>query len=140
LSINERLCSEVHLISQIGDLVVTKKNVVYYFVISICILGIAGCAGKSTTADLMKGHAVDQQVQVDMKNQIAKEWEKGAKLISSGEKHVKAGEKRVESAERNLKRGQDDIERGRREIAEGLKMVQESENRFGENFPGLVIN
>jgi peptidoglycan hydrolase CwlO-like protein len=119
---------------------VGKLNAVFYVVISFYFLTSAGCAPKTTTtADLMKGHAVEQQAQVELKNQLAKDWEKGAKLISSGEKRVKSGEKRVKSAERDLKRGQDDIERGTREIAEGQRLIQESETRFWENFPDLDI-
>jgi septal ring factor EnvC (AmiA/AmiB activator) len=116
-----------------------KANAAVCIVISLCILAVSGCARKTTTADLMKGHAVEMQSQVDLKNQLAKEWERGQKLILSGEKRVNAGEKRVKSAERDLKRGQDDIERGRREIAEGQKLTEQSENRFRENFPDLEI-
>jgi hypothetical protein len=115
-------------------------NVMFCFVISFCILSVLGCSRKTTIADLMKGHAVEQQTQVDLKNQLARDWERGMKMISAGEKRVAAGEKRVRSAESNLKRGQDDIERGKSEIAEGQKMIQESEMRFLENFPDLDIS
>lgn len=105
--------------------------------ISLCLLALAGCAGKPTTADFMKQHGTEAQAHVDLKNQLAQDWEKGEKLLATGEKRVKEGEKRVKSAERDLKRGQDDIERGRREIAEGQKLISESENKFRENFPKL---
>ncbi|TFG35208.1 MAG: hypothetical protein E4H45_03210 [Nitrospirales bacterium] len=118
-----------------------KSNVVFCSVISVYLLVIAGCASKpTTTADLMRGYANDMQTQVDLKKQLADDWGKGTKLVSSGEKRVKDGEQRVKSAERDLKRGQDDIERGSREIAEGQKLIQESERQFRENFPELGID
>jgi peptidoglycan hydrolase CwlO-like protein len=116
-----------------------KTSLVLCIGISLCILSASGCARKTTTADLMKGHAVELQSQVDLKNQLAKDWERGQKLITSGEKRIKAGEKRVKAAERDLKKGQDDIDRGKREIAEGQKLIEESEKRFQENFPELQI-
>jgi peptidoglycan hydrolase CwlO-like protein len=113
----------------------------YVFVsaISLCLISVAGCASKPTTADVMRGYTTELQTQIDLKNELAKNHERGQKLISSGEKRVNAGEKRVKEAERDLKRGRDDIERGNREIAEGQNLIQESERRFRENFPELDI-
>ena len=107
--------------------------------ISLSLMTVAGCAGKPTTADVMRGYATEVQAQADLKNELAKNHETGQKLISSGEKQVKDGERRVKNAERDLKRGQDAIEKGNREIAEGQKLIQESEQRFRENFPELDI-
>lgn len=112
---------------------------VFVSAISLWLITVAGCAGKPTTADVMRGHATEVQAQVDLKNELAKNHETGQKLISSGKKRVKDGEKRMKNAELDLKRGRDDIERGNREIAEGQKLIQESERRFGENFPELDI-
>lgn len=108
--------------------------------LSLCLLALTGCASKPTTGDLMRQHATEVQAQVDLKNQAAKNWEKGTKLVATGEKRVKAGEKRVKSAESDLKRGQDDVERGKREIAEGQNLINESEKSFRESFPGLDLN
>lgn len=108
--------------------------------LSLCLLALTGCASKPTTGDLMRQHATEEQAQVDLKDQAAKNWEKGTKLVATGEKRVKAGEKRVKSAERDLKRGQDDVERGNREIAEGQNLINESEKSFRESFPGLDLN
>lgn len=123
-----------------------KSNLVFYSVMSIFLLVLSGCASKPTTADLMRGHAAELQEEVDLRNQFAKEWEKGTKLISSGEKRVDDGEKRVKSAERDLKsaqrdlkEGQADIKNGTRDIAEGQRLVRESERKFRENFPEPVI-
>jgi len=117
----------------------SKSKIVLYSVISVYLLVLAGCAGKTTTGDLMRGYAAEVQAQADFKDQLAQDWEKGTKLLSSGERRVKDGEKLVKSAERDLKKGQDDIEHGKREIAEGQKMIQESEKKFRENFPELDI-
>lgn len=108
--------------------------------ISLCLLILSGCAGKETTADLMRQNATVGQTQVDLKNQIAKDWEQGKKLIATGEKRVEEGEKKVKSAERDLKSGQNDIERGEREIAEGKKLILESERKFREDYPGVDLN
>jgi septal ring factor EnvC (AmiA/AmiB activator) len=122
-----------------GLIVMRKSNVVFCSVISLFILVITGCASKPTTADIMREHANDSQSRADLKNRLAKDWEKGTKLVSSGEKRVKDGENIVKSAERDLKRGQDDIEWGNREIADGQKLIQESERQFRENFPDQGI-
>ncbi len=100
---------------------------------------LAGCASQPSTADLMRGHAEDLQTKVDLRNQLALEWEKGSKLIQTGEKRVKNGEKLVKSAEEDLKDGENQVETGNKEIAEGKKLMQESELRFRENFPSLPL-
>ncbi|MBS3762884.1 MAG: hypothetical protein KGZ25_06225 [Planctomycetes bacterium] len=119
-----------------------KLKIVSGIVISTCLMALGGCTSKPTkptTADLMKQHATDLQSDVNLRNQLAKEWERAQDLIARGQKRVKNGEKRVKAAERDLKRAQEDIERGEREIAEGQKLVNESERKFRENFPDLEI-
>ncbi len=106
----------------------------------LSLLFLTGCAGKSaSTADLMRGHAVDAQNQADLKEQLAKDWEKGDKLVQTGEKRVEDGENRIKKAEQDLKKGQEEMEQGNREIAEGKKLMLESEQRFRENFPALPL-
>lgn len=109
--------------------------------ISLFLLTLTGCASNNnTTADLMRNDASAGQTQVDLKNQIARDWEKGTKLITTGEKRVEDGEKQVESAERDLKSGQEEIARGRGEIAEGQKLVTESERIFRADYPEVDLN
>ena len=105
--------------------------------IGLAFLLLTGCASKPTNAELMRRHASELQAQTDLKNQLAKDLDRGSKLVTSGAKRVKDGEKRVKSAERDLKRGQDDIKRGQREIAKGKRLIDESEKKFKENFPEL---
>lgn len=107
---------------------------------SLCFLALTGCAGNQTTGDLMRDDARTGQTQVDLKKQIAKDWENGKKLIATGENRVEDGEKQVKSAERNLEQGQDEIQRGRREIAEGEKLVLESERTFRQDYPEVDLN
>lgn len=95
----------------------------------------AGCASKLTTADFMRGYATEEQAQVDLKNQFAKDWERGQKLIESGTENIEDGEKRVESAGKDLERGKDQIKDGNREVIEGNKLVKDAEQRFREAFP-----
>jgi len=80
----------------------------------------------------MRGHGAEAQSQVDLKYELAKDWDRGSKLVASGEKRLESGERRVRDGER-------DIERGNREISEGRKLIQDSERRFREEFPGLDI-
>lgn len=114
--------------------------------VSVCMIfgfsmfTFAGCASKPTTADLMRGHSADEQVQVDLKNQLAKDWDRGRKLIASGNKKIKSGEKSVASAEKDLKDAKDQVETGNRELTEGTQLVQISEARFRESFPNLELN
>ena len=109
--------------------------------IGLYLFALAGCASKptTTTADLMRQHATEVQSQVDLKDRLAKDWDKGADMVATGEKRVKDGENRVKAAERDLKRGQDDIARGKREVSDGQKLINESERIFRENFPELDI-
>lgn len=107
--------------------------------IGLCLLALVGCAGNPTSSDRMREHAAEDQVEVDLKKQIANKLEKGEKLVATGEKRVKEGEKRVREAERNLKKGQEEIERGRREIAEGQKLIEESKEKWRQNYPELKI-
>lgn len=109
--------------------------------ISLCLLALTGCVGsQETTADLMRDDASAGQTQVDVKNQIAKDWERGNKLIVTGEKRVEQGKRQVESAEDDLENGHDIIARGQQEIAEGEKLVRESERKFREDYPEVDLN
>jgi len=97
------------------------------------MLALAGCASAPpTSGDLMRGHGAEAQSEVDLKYELAKDWDRGSKLVASGEKRLESGERRVRDGER-------DIERGNREISEGRKLIQDSERRFREEFPGLDI-
>lgn len=115
------------------------SNLSSYLAAGAVVITLAGCASTPNTADIMRAHAADAQSQVDLKNQLAKDWSRGANLVQSGEKRVKRGEKKVKSAEEELKEGQDQVERGNQEIAEGRKLMQESEQHFHENFPSLEL-
>lgn len=103
------------------------------------LLGLAGCASKPTTADLMRDYAENTQARADLKNELADQWTKGSKLIATGEKRIENGEDKVKSAERDLKDGKEAIERGREEIAEGQKLMAESQRQFEANFPKLDL-
>jgi hypothetical protein len=97
------------------------------------VLALAGCASAPpTSGDLMRDHGAQAQSQVDRKYHLAKDWDRGSKLVASGEKRLEAAERRVKDAER-------DIEGGKREISEGRTLIQDSERRFREEFPGLDI-
>jgi outer membrane murein-binding lipoprotein Lpp len=100
---------------------------------------LAGCSSKPTKADQMRSYATELQKQVDLKNSLAKDWEKGAKLVESGENLLKEGEDKVKQAEELMEEGKDDIEKAKEEISEGKKLIEESEKAFKENFPGIDL-
>ncbi len=112
-------------------------NVSMYLATGALIALLAGCAGAPNTADIMRAHADEAQARVDLKKQLAKDWRRGATLVQTGEKRVRSGEKKISAAERDLREGRDQVERGNQEIAEGRALMQESEQRFHENFPDL---
>jgi len=107
-------------------------------VAGVSMFTLSGCAKKEpTAADLMRSHAKNVQERAELKEQLAKDWEKGQALVISGEKRVQEGEKLIKKAERDLKQGQEQLERGNREIAEGKNLMQQSESRFQQNYPDL---
>jgi hypothetical protein len=110
-----------------------KLKACVFLAVGSSMLALAGCASAPpTSGDLMRGHGAEAQSQVDLQYQLAKDWDRGSKLVASGEKRREAGERRVKEGER-------DIERGDREISEGRKLIQDSERRFREEFPGMDI-
>ena len=111
-----------------------------FFTTGVVVMFLAGCAGQPSTADLMRAQALEVQAQVDMKNQLAKDWDRGSKLVRSGEKLKERGEKQIKSAEKDLKEGRERVEQGDRDIIEGRKLMQESERQFHDNFPGINLN
>jgi hypothetical protein len=115
------------------------KRFTGFFVMGIAVVVLAGCAKQPSTADLMRAQALEVQAQVDMKNQLAKDWDRGSKLVRSGEKLVKRGEKQIKTAEKDLKDGRARVEQGERDIIEGRKLMQESERQFHDNFPGINL-
>ena len=106
----------------------------------VSLVSVTGCSSKPTTADLMRGHATDAQAQVDLKKQLANDWERGTKLVSSGEKKVSDGERRIRNAERDLQRARKLVETGNQEILDGKKLVSESEALFKQSFPDHITN
>jgi hypothetical protein len=111
----------------------SKLKAAVSFAVASGMLAVAGCASAPpTSGDLMRDHGAQAQSQVDRKYHLAKDWDRGSKLLAAGEKRLEAGERRVQEAER-------DIEGGKRDISEGRKLVQDSERRFREEFPGLDI-
>lgn len=106
------------------------------------LAAVVGCATQEkepTRADIMRGHADQRQSQADLKNEIARDWERGQTMVQEGESRIRAGERRVESAEENLARGRDQIARGNREVNDGQRMVRDAERRFQTHFPELEL-
>jgi outer membrane murein-binding lipoprotein Lpp len=112
----------------------------FYLAIASAIIFFAGCASQPTLADNMRSQAAGLQAQVDLKEKLAADWDKGSKLVASGEKQVRDGERLVQRAEKDLRKGQEQINTGNRQIEEGRKLMEESELRFRDNFPDTPLN
>lgn len=114
----------------------SKFSIFIVLAAGLVMFSLSGCMGgpeaPPTTADLMRGHAADVQSEVDLKNQLAEDWERGAEL-------VRTGRERVNENEQSIREANEQIEQGKREIAEGNRLMEKSENAFRENFPGLAL-
>lgn len=103
--------------------------------VTVAMVALSGCRGgaqPTTTADIMRGHAADVQAEVELKNQLANDWERGSSLAQTGRQRVREGEKMIRD-------GNALINQGKRDIAEGTQLMQDSELRFQQNFPGLQL-
>ncbi|MFO7733467.1 MAG: hypothetical protein R6X21_07435 [Candidatus Aminicenantes bacterium] len=107
----------------------------------VIIAVLAGCSGTSgnkagpTTGDIMQEYATESQARADLKEQLARDWKRGSKLVRSGEKQVRAGEKRIAAAERELLRAKEAVKQGYKEISDGTALMLESERMFREKYP-----
>ena len=116
------------------------KNRTIYFPVGFAVLMLTGCASApSSTADFMRVNVAEQQAQVQLKKEIANEWDRGAALVKSGEKLVKQGEEQIQSADKELQEGKVDVEQGNAKITEGTNIMQESEKRFYDSFPTIEL-
>ena len=117
------------------------KNRAIYFPVGFAVMMLTGCASApSSTADFMRGNVAEQQEQIQLKKEIASEWDRGASLVKAGEKLVKKGEEQIKSAEEELQEGKVDVEQGNAKITEGTSIMQDSEKRFYESFPTIELN
>jgi hypothetical protein len=115
--------------------------------IRICLAGgvimavLAGCSGTSgtkagpSTGDIMREYATESQARADLKKQLARDWERGSKLMKSGEKRARDGERRIAAAERELLRAKEAVKQGYKEISDGTALMLESERLFREKYP-----
>lgn len=118
-----------------------KKNKNHFYLAAVlAMFFLAGCASQPTLADNMRSQAAGLQAQVELKEKLAADWDKGSKLVASGEKQVKDGERLVKRAEKDLRKGQEQINAGNGQIAEGRKLMEEAEGRFRVNFPDTPLN
>lgn len=132
---------EVASTYQIGVNIMKNSFVKSGIAMGLFLIALTGCSDDpETTADVMRDDASEGQAQVDMKKQIAKDWERGKEMIASGAELVEEGAEQVESAQEEFESGQKTIEHGEQKIAEGQKLVNESERKFQELYPGVDLN
>lgn len=106
----------------------------------ILTIGCSSQPAQPTVADMMRSNVSDLQSQIDLKNQLAGEWETGSKQIVTGQQRVSEGEKIVKAAEQEMQRGQRLIDDGNKEASAGKSLVESAEQRFREAFPGTELN
>ncbi len=114
-----------------------RLSISIILVSGIAMFALSGCAGDerqtpATTADLMRGHAADTQAMVELKEKLASQWERGSELAQTGRENIRDGQEMIQE-------GQSQINQGKREIAQGTQLMQDSERRFRQNFPGLQL-
>lgn len=83
---------------------------------------LASCAGQPSTSDILNGQADSLQKKVDLKRSLAKDLEKGKKLIEEGKERAEDGKK--------------SLEKGNQQIADGSKMIENAKKIYSEQFPG----
>lgn len=113
----------------------SHRSAIIFFVLTSGLLLLTGCASRETTptlADEMRGAAAEVQAEADRRAQLAEDWERGQRLITSGQRKLDRGERRIESAERDLERGRNEVEEGHTELRDGRRLVAESERQFEE--------
>lgn len=95
--------------------------------IAVLLAGLAlvACSSQPTTADLMRQEAKSLEQQVALKNSLAKDLEKGKKLVADGESKVKEGNKI--------------LEKGNAQVAEGTKLIEDAKRIYQEKFPESKI-
>ncbi|MBN1548223.1 MAG: hypothetical protein JW902_16350 [Syntrophaceae bacterium] len=116
-----------------------KLIIISNIIFIVAIITLIACESKPSPADIMRQHASEVKEMADLANQLAKDWERGLKLVQTGEERVKSAEKKIKSAENDLMKGKEELDLGNKEISEGNRIMQESERRFRENFPGRQI-
>lgn len=113
-----------------------KNQVATFLALTSIVLAGAGCANNQpTTADLMRDHAAVQGAEVAVKKGLAKDWEKGTKLIATGEERVQRAEKEIRQAEKKLRESRKTLQKGKREIEQGTTLKARSEQKFRNEFP-----
>lgn len=112
-----------------------RNRILTALALSSVVLVGAGCSNQPTTADLMRDYAAEQSTEVALKKELAKDWEKGTKLVDTGEKRVKRAEKDIRQAEKQLRDARKALEKGKREIVRGQKLKARSERKFRARFP-----
>jgi len=115
--------------------VMQRLSISIILAVGILMFALSGCAGRekpATTADIMRGYAADVQAEVELKEQLAKDWERGSELAQTGRERIRDGQEMIQE-------GNSQINQGKREVTQGTQLMQDSERRFRENFPGLQL-
>ena len=110
----------------------------FYWAALLAMLFLTGCASQPTLADNMRSRTASLQAQIELKEKLAADWDRGSNLVTSGEKQIRDGERLVKRAEKDLRKGQEKLNGGNMQILEGKKMMEEAERSFRVNFPDTL--
>lgn len=101
-------------------------NKILVLTFAVASMTLMGCASEPTTADILKESANNAQKKAELQKSLAKDIEKGKKLIAKGKD-------RIEEA-------QEDLEEGKKQVAEGTQLVENSKKILQAQFPELNID
>jgi peptidoglycan hydrolase CwlO-like protein len=102
---------------------------------------VTGCSSSKepNMADMMRNHAGSMQSQVELQNQLAKDWETGTQMVTSAKKQTTDAQERIKEAEEELAEARSDVAEAKQRQQEGEKLIQESQLKFQQAFPQLPL-
>lgn len=102
---------------------------------------IAGCSSSAepSMADMMRNHAGSMQSQVELQNQLAKDWETGTIMVTRAKEQGIEAQKRLKEAEEALADARSDAADAKEQQEKGERLVQESQLKFQQAFPELSL-
>lgn len=102
----------------------------------------AGCSTSqpNTAADYMRGHATEQQADVNQQNRFADDWEGGNALVSEGSRDVEKGSEKVRKGQESIQEGNEQILQGKNKIEEGRAKMKGAKLGFEGSNPNVDLH
>ncbi|KKL02864.1 hypothetical protein EIK76_02130 [Rheinheimera mesophila] len=102
---------------------------------------VTGCSSteEPSMAQMMRSHAGSMQSQVELQNQLAKDWETGTKMVARAKEQSIDAQQRIQEAEEELAEARSDAAEARQQQEEGERLIKESQLKFQRAFPQLPL-